>query len=163
MIFSEYIESLASSHKDIMHSKKKCHFTDLNEDAQSGYAHMNMHYPCVVLEETDCSFSGEIELDHHILLFLDHVKDTGNAKEIRDVFKNMKKVALDFLKKMNRDKRQGVAPVQRFSIDETEMGRVFLKDAGLYGYAVSLNHMVPFVDIDCNDAFIDGSQTFTTG
>lgn len=156
MNFSEYIESLCAKHKDIKHSDTECHYTDISEGAQNGYAHMHMHFPCVVLEEESVTFSNgqtDLEHDHHIVLFLDHVRDTGDADEIRTVFNHMKTVAVDFLRRMNRDKKKTIKPLARFTINEVEMERVSLQAAALYGYAMSVNIETQFIDLDCNQAF----------
>lgn len=156
MNFSEYIDNLCRQHKTIKHSDEECHYTDISEDAQNGYAHMHMHYPCIVLEEESVTFTAgqkDLEHDHYILLFLDHVRDTGDADEIRSVFNDMKTVATDFLRRFARDKRKIVKPMAQFSINDVEMERVSLRAAALYGYAMTVNIDTTFVDLDCNQAF----------
>lgn len=156
MNFSEYIAKLCELHKAIKHSSNEVHYTDVSEGAQNGYAHMHMHYPCVVLEEESVTFStGQTPLEHdrYIILFVDHVRDTGDADEIRNVFNTMKTVGIDFLRRFSRDKKKLVKPLERFSINEVEMTRVSLKAAALYGYAMSVNIESKFIDLDCNQAF----------
>ena len=156
MTFSEYVEKLASEHRDIRHRPDKCHYSDLSEDAQNSYSHLRMHYPCVVLDEGGALFSGSdsqpYQTDFYRLLFVDHVKDTGNASEVRGVFEHMKEVATDFLKRMARD-RKTVRLMNRFTIVDVDMERVFLQDAALYGYAVYLKNTSFFSELDCNQAF----------
>lgn len=156
MTFSDYIANLASGHKAIKHSEQECHYSDLSEDAQNAFAHRKMHYPCVVLDEGGAVFSGSdsetLQTDFYQLLFVDHVRDTGNATEIRDAFTRMKTVAKDFLKRMVRDRRR-VPLMKRFSIVDVEMEKVYLESPALYGYVVALKNPSLFVDLDCNQAF----------
>ncbi len=156
MTFSEYIEDLASKHKAIRHSESECHYSDLTEDVQNAISHRRMHYPCVALDEGDAVFDGSdsqpYQTDFYVLLFVDHVRETGNATEVRDAFRRMKKVGKDFLKRMCRD-RKTVKLMSRFSIVNVEMERVSLKDAALYGFAVFLRNTSLFVDLDCDNAF----------
>lgn len=156
MTFSDYIANLASEHQAIKHSEQECHYSDLSEDAQNAFSHRKMHYPCVVLDEGGAVFSGSdsqpYQTDFYQLLFVDHVRDTGNATEIRDAFTRMKTVAKDFLKRMVRDRRR-VPLMNRFSIVDVEMERAYLESPALYGYAVALKNLSLFVDLDCNQAF----------
>ena len=165
--FAEYIQQLAEEHKKIKHSDKECHFSDLNDDAQNGYAHMRMHFPCVVLEESETTFSdtGELFLKRtsNIILVLNHVRDAGDAEEVRKVFKDTEEIAIDFVKRMHREKKT-VARMTRFDINSVEMVRVYLQDAGLYGYAVTLVDNMSISDIDCYDAFVKNEpETVTAG
>jgi hypothetical protein len=156
MTFSDYIEQLASQHKSIKHSAQECHYSDLHEDAQNAFSHMRMHYPCVVLDEAGTVFSGSdsqpYDTDIYNILFLDHVRDTGDATEIRGTFERMKEVAKDFLRRMIRD-RKTVKLMNRFSVVDVEMERVFLEAAALYGYVVTLKNTALFLELDCNKAF----------
>ena len=156
MTFSEYLEQLASQHKAIKHSDAECHYSDLSEDAQNAYSHRRMHYPCVVLDEAGTVFSGSdsqpYDTDIYNILFVDHVKDTGDANELRATFARMKEVAKDFLRRMIRD-RKTVKLLNRFSVVDVEMERVYLQDAALYGYVGSLRNTSLFLELDCNKAF----------
>ncbi len=156
MTFSEYIEQLAREHKAIGHKEGECHFSDLSEDAQNAFSHLRMHYPCVVVDEGGSAFGGSDSqpylTDYYMVLLVDHVRDTGDANEVRSVFQNMKGVAKDFLKRMVRDRRT-VRLMNRFSLMDVEMERVYLKDAALYGYAVYLRDVSIFTELDCDNAF----------
>lgn len=156
MTFSEYLEHLASLHKAIKHSDEECHYSDLSEDAQNAYSHRRMHYPCVVLDEAGTVFSVSdsqpYDTDIYNILFVDHVKDTGDANELRATFAKMKEVAKDFLRRMLRD-RKTVKLMNRFSVMDVEMERVYLQDAALYGYVVSMKTSTFFLEQDCNNAF----------
>ena len=154
--FVEYIEQLAMEHKSIGHSRKECHFSDMAEETQNAISHMKMNYPCVVVDVGDVEFSGSssqpYENDMYSLLFLDHVKDTGDPNEIREVFHRMKTIAKDFLKRFDRD-RKSEKVMSRFDITSVKMGRVYLEDAALYGYAVLLTDTSLFVNLDCNNVW----------
>ena len=156
MTFSEYLEQLASLHKAIKHSDEECHYSDLSEDAQNAYSHRKMHYPCVVLDEAGSVFSVSdsqpYDTDIYNILFVDHVKDTGDANELRATFAKMKEVAKDFLRRMLRD-RKTVKLLNRFSVADVEMEKVYLQDAALYGYVVFLRNTSLFLEQDCNKAF----------
>ena len=80
------------------------------------------------------------------------MKDTGDANELRATFARMKEVAKDFLRRMIRDRKK-VKLLNRFSVVDVEMERVYLQDAALYGYVVSLRNTSLFLELDCNKAF----------
>lgn len=156
MTFSDYIEMLASQHKEVRHREGECHYSFMAEDAQQSLSHMRMSFPCVLLDEADVDFTGSdsqtFQRDGYSLLFVDHVRDTGDADEVRRAFHRMRCVALDFLKRMVRD-RNRVRILNRFSLVGVELERVYLESAGLYGYGTFLRHSVLFTDLDCNHAF----------
>lgn len=154
--FSKYIDGLCRRHKAIRHTDDEPHYSDLADDAQNKYAH-TMHYPCVVLDEGDFDFRSRGEqpnmVDTCSLLFLTHVRDTGDADEIREAYALTRRLCVDFLKKFVRDKKAGVRPMTRFDILSAEGMRLYLKDAGLYGYALGFESPEIFVDLDCDNSF----------
>lgn len=161
MILEDYIEELATKHPAIQHEvDDKCHFSCLADDSQTKFAR-SMHYPCVVLDTGDFTITGqtgnELLTMETSIMFLDHVRDTGNSKEIRQAFSSMRKVALDFLKKILRDKnkRELRGIIGRFTAVGSDGHRVYLKDAGLYGYVLFLNTDESFSKEDCEHVFED--------
>ena len=119
-----------------------------------------MHYPCVVVDSGDFSFSGGVGNvlinTEFSVMFLDHVKDTGDNKEITDVFNNMKKVLLDFARKFSRDRRNlKYKFLNRFRLIGSEGHRIYLQDSGLYGYVLFFNSDDSFNDVDCDNVFKD--------
>ncbi len=156
--FEEYIEQLARLHPLIRHEiDGYCHYSCLADDAQTRFA-QRMRYPCVVVDTGDFTFGGGtgnlmVSTDYTIL-FLDHVRDTGNDKELLKVFSETRSILLDFAKKFSTDKRARKYPfLNRFDLIGSEGHRVYLKDAGLYGYALFLNNSESFIDKDCNNVW----------
>lgn len=157
MTFEDYIEDLCRRHPAIRHEAcGYCHFSCLADDSQTKFAR-SMHYPCVVLDTEDFTISGqtgnELITTDSSIMFLQHVRDTGKSQEVRAAFSSMREVALDFLKKMSRDKRNGSRVLARFSPIGTEGHRVYFKDSGLYGYIIFLNNDERFTDLDCDNVF----------
>lgn len=156
--FEEYIEELSRQHPAILHEEGgKCHFSCLADDSQTKFAR-TMHYPCVVVDSGDFSFmgtTGNVMLNSDFsVMFLQHVRDTGNNSEVRKAFGDMKKVLLDFAKKFSRDKRKlKYRFLNRFVLVGSEAHRIFFKDAGLYGYVFFLNTDEGFADVDCDNVF----------
>lgn len=161
MILEDYIEELARQHPAVRHeADDKCHYSCLADDSQTKFAR-SMHYPCVVLDTGDFTIAGqpgsELVDTETSIMFLNHVKDTGNSKEIRVVFSAMKKLAFDFLKKILRDKAKPEFRqlIGRFTAIGSEGHRVYMKDAGLYGYILFLNTDESFTKQDCEHVFDD--------
>lgn len=156
--FEEYIENLARLHPLIQHELGgKCHYSGMADDSQSRMA-AAMYYPCIVLDSGDFSFNGNtgnvLLSDEWTLFFLEHIKDTGNAKEIQTAFKTMKGVLLDFARKFSRDKRTLRHKfLNRITIVGSEAHRICMKDAGLYGWVLFFNADTEFHDLDCEHIF----------
>ena len=158
--FEEYLEELARQHPDIKHEVKgKCHFSYLSDDAQNKHAG-SMYYPCIVADSGNFAFGGQpgnmLLNTEYSVLFLQRIKDTGNNKEIRQAFADMKRVLLDFAAKFNRDKRaMKYTFLNRFSIFGSEGQRIYMQDNALYGYALFFSADSSFTDQDCNNVFND--------
>lgn len=158
--FEEYIEELSRRHPAIRHEQEgKCHFSCLADDSQTRFA-QSMRYPCVVVDSGDFTFAGmpgNILVDtEYSVMFLDHVRDTGNNAEVRSAFSRMKRVLLDFARKFSRDRRaMKYRFLNRFTLLGSEGHRVFLKDAGLYGWVLFFNNDESFSDKDCEQIFND--------
>ena len=90
-------------------------------------------------------------------MFLTHVRDTGNSVEVLVSFAKMKRLSLDFLRKISRDKKKPELRqmLGRFSVIGSEGHRVYFKDSGLYGYVLFLNTDESFNDADCEQVFKD--------
>lgn len=156
--FEEYIEELSRKHPSIRHKENgKCHFSCLEDDSQIKIARM-MCYPCVVVDSGDFLFGGSVGNilinSEFTVMFLDHVRDTGNNTEIISVFNNMKKVLLDFARRFSRDKRTLKHKfLNRFSLIGSEGHRIYMKDSALYGYVLMFNVDESFFDTDCDNTF----------
>ena len=155
--FEEYLEEMSRQHPVIRHEDKgKCHFSSLADNSQTKFA-LKMNYPCVVVDSGDFSFIGNVLINTEFsVMFLDHVKDTGNNKEITAVFNNMKRVLLDFARKFSRDKRAlKYKFLNRFTLIGSEGHRIYLQDSGLYGYVLFFNADDSFNDANCDNVFND--------
>lgn len=158
--FEDYLEELARQHPDILHEHKdKCHFSYLEDDAQTKLAD-KMYYPCVVADSGNFAFNGQpgnILLNtEYSVLFLQHVSDTGNNKEIRKAFADMRRILLDFAAKFSRDKRaMKYTFLNRFSLIGGEGQRIYMQNNALYGYALLFSADTSFTDNNCNNVFKD--------
>ena len=156
MTFSEYLEDLCRRHRLVKHSDDEVHFSDLADDAQNKYAH-SMNYPCVVLDEGDFDIrgaEGQPEMvDVCSVLFLTHVRDSADADEVKGAFALTRRICLDFLKKFVRDRKAGTRPLTRFKAVGSQGTRIYLQDAGLYGYILMFEHPEIFIDKDCDNSF----------
>ena len=158
--FEEYIEELSRNHPFIRHEENdKCHFSCLEDDSQIKMAR-TMCYPCVVVDSGNFSFNGSVGNvllnTEFSVMFLEHVRDTGNNTEITAAFRSMKNILLDFARKFSRDKRAvKYRFLNRFTLIGSEGHRIYLKDSGLYGYILFFNADESFVDIDCDNVFKD--------
>lgn len=156
--FEEYIEELSRKHPSVRHGENdKCHFSCLEDDSQIKFAR-TMYYPCVVVDSADFSFGGSpgnvLLNSEFMVMFLDHVRDTGNNTEIMSVLTNMKKILLDFARRFSRDKRALKHKfLNRFSLIGGEGHRICMKDSALYGYVLLFSADESFIDTDCNNAF----------
>lgn len=157
--FEQYIEQLATLHPAIGHSDEECHFSFTADDSQSRMA-SRMHYPCVVVDTGDFAFGGQpgnvFLSDEVTLFFLQHVRDTGDIQEVRQAFADMRGVLLDFVRRFSRDKRALRHKfLARFTVEGAEGHRVYMQDAGLYGWALLFSSDASFTDLDCNHIFPD--------
>lgn len=156
--FEEYIEELSRKHPSIRHEENdECHFSCMEDDSQMKFAR-SMHYPCVVVDSGDFSFggsTGNVLLNSEFtVMFLDHVRDTGNNTEIMSVLRTMKNTLLDFARRFSRDKRAvKYRFLNRFSLIGSEGHRVCMKDSALYGYVLFFSADESFFDKDCNNVF----------
>lgn len=158
--FDEYLEDLCRQHPAIQHKgDEDCHFASSHDDSASKFASL-MHYPCVIHDSGDFVFHSAggttVVTFENLVLFLDHVSDSGNNKEIQDVLKRTKKILMDFMKKFSRDKKKlAYTFLNRFSAHESEGHRITFKDAGLWGWALFIATDENFIDQDCDKVFID--------
>ena len=154
--FSEYIDELCREHALIKHTDEECHFSDLTSDFENRLKR-KMNFPCVSLDTDGFTIKGEPGSrkinDFFNLYFLDHVKDTGNYTELATVFARTRTIMLDFLRRMVRDYRDIIDPMESFDIVGAEATRVEFKDAGLYGWVVSVLVPTAFNHQRCNDNF----------
>lgn len=157
MTFADYIENLARTHKMVHHSDDDPHYTDLADDAQNLIAH-NMGFPCIVLDDGDFDVvgtEGQPELANSAtIMVLDHVADVADAAEVREAFAATKKITVDMLKRFVRDKRSGMRLLAKFSIVGSGGARIFLKDAAMYGYAITFIRNEGFNDLDCDNSWM---------
>lgn len=145
--FDNYIEGLCRKHTSIRHTDAKKHFVKLATDEilQGGKA--IVFYPVVTLEKLTNSYTGladSFRKNRHVeMMFLDHITDSGNFKQIEAVWTNMEFVAEDFLKKIREDRR--VYPFfKSLKIDNAELDYVENIQAHLWGVLLSFDIDLPF-------------------
>ena len=153
-----YFQNLAREHRKVMHADDECHFSALQDEAQNSYAR-TMHYPCVTVEMGDIYFTGSSDAAKTeqvvTLFFLDHVTDAGDYEQIQDKFDLTCGIMKDFVRRMIRDRRNGVTLMARFDPSELEAHAVYLESAGLYGWALFARDMEPFSWLDCDGVWMD--------
>lgn len=152
--FRDFLELLARSHKSVQHSDNKIHFTSTIDSYDNGLPR-TLHYPCVVLDMGDMHVQGE-NLDRNVvLMFLEHVKDTGSEKQKDEAFDKTGDIAIDFLVKLERtaDSVPSLRFLSRVEVDGADLLRVELKDAALYGWMVQMKHSFSLCKVVCEDRF----------
>ncbi len=138
------MHDLACQHEKILHSENECHFSNNIENAQNSFAR-KMHYPCIVMDFGDFTYTSIGGADGKrrtvTLLFVDHVKDTGNTSEIEKVFDEMEEVCDDFMIKivsLSKSTDKSYRFLRRFNLDGVEAERISLESPALYGWAVTI-------------------------
>lgn len=154
--FNEYIDKLCREHRLIKHSDTECHYSDLTSDFENKLKR-KMHFPCVSLDIegfTIENVSGQkyVRMRYN-LYFLNHVRDVGNYDEIVSVFNQTNVIMVDFMRRMERDRKALVDPLTHFELAETEGTRIEFREAALYGWAISVLVSTPFIDLLCNENF----------
>ena len=157
MTVREYFEQLAMEHTMVKHRPEtEPHFACSLDDAATLMA-SRLNYPAVFLAEGDMVVAGTVGCEllqrQYSLAFATHVKDSGNEAEKGAALQNTGTIMKDFLARMIRDKRQGVAPVRRFSPFGTEAHMVELADAGLFGWILLFTLDTNLSTLNCNEHF----------
>ena len=154
--FSQYIEGLCREHALIKHTDNECHFSDLTSDFENKLKRL-MHFPCVSIDTDGFLFTGtpgnKWMRDKYNIYFLEHIRDAGNYMEVMAAFARTRNLMLDFLRRMERDRKACIQPMSAFELVGTEGTRIEFKDAALYGWAVSVLVLTPFNDVLCNENF----------
>lgn len=147
--FTKYIESLCEQHTSINHTKDKAHFLELGNDQQLQMG-KKLYYPVVTMEKLTNSYSDQpdnIRKKRNIeLMFLDHVPDATNFKNINSIWDNMEWIAEDFLRKINQDKRdKKTYPfLQKLRLSNAELDLVENVSTHLWGVLLSFEIDLPF-------------------
>lgn len=154
----DYFEQLAAEHELVRHRETtEPHFACSMDDAATLMAR-RLYHPAVFLGEGDVQVTGSVgnELLQHdyVLVFAEHVADSGNEEEKAKAFALTETVMRDFLARMIRDKRQGIRPVARFNPIGSEAQRVEHADAGLYGWILLFSLSTPLSSLNCNEHFV---------
>ena len=145
--FDNYIEDLCRKHTSIRHTDKKKHFVKLAKDEILQEGKAVVFYPVVTLEKLTNTYTGladSFRKNRHVeLMFLDHLSDGGNFKQIESVWTNMESVAEDFLKKIREDRR--VYPfLKSLKVDNAELDYVENVQTHLWGVLLSFDIDLPF-------------------
>lgn len=153
---TEYFQGLAAEHAKVGHKENEPHFASSVEDASTLMARI-LYYPAVFLEEGDFSVGGTegnlLYIQDFHLVFVEHVMDSGDVKEVQDAFKKTGVICRDFLARMIRDRKQLKAPMKRFDANGAEAHKVELEEAGLYGWFLQFRLPLPFNPVNCNEHF----------
>lgn len=158
--FAEYVEELCRKHPAIRHKgDEECHFASSTDDSASKFASL-MHYPCVIHDSGDFIFHSAggttVVTFENAIMFLDHVSDSGDNREVQEVLVRTYRILMDFMKKFLRDKKKiQYSFLNRFSAHESEGHRVSFKDAGLWGWALFIATDESLNDLDCDNVFTD--------
>lgn len=164
--FSEYIEDLCRKHTAVRHSECECHFSNLLSDFDNKLKRV-MHYPCVGIDTEGFRIdgsSGNFLLENAInVYFLDHVSDHGSLSLKMEAFYKTRRIMMDFMRQFMRDKKAGIAPMDRFTPIGNEGTRIEFTDNALYGWVLAINVPEVIYDLDCSYDPWDGvfDETFT--
>lgn len=155
--FKKLMRFLAERHPKVRHSPDEVHFACSLDSADNAYAHQ-MHYPCVALDLGDMRLDDETTVDRSIvLIFLQHVSDTGSEQERDAAFDLTGDIAIDFLAQLAKLSDSETCPnlsfLRRLSLAGTEMARVELEEAGLYGWLVSMSSTFSLSSVLCHTDF----------
>lgn len=141
-----YISHLCTSHTAIHHSDAEPHFACSADSAQTAMA-TRLRYPAVFLDAGDFIIGGET--GHKLLrralsmTFVTHVADSGHATEVQAAFERTESLLMDFVARMEADRRTGVAAVRGVQFVGAEGHRVELEGAGLYGWMLFFSEELP--------------------
>ena len=154
MTIEEYFEALASEHKLVQHSDAEPHFASSMDEAATLEAR-RLHYPAIFCDGGDFQVSGTPDNyligDDYRLAVVTHVQDSGNEHEKSDALKTTRRILIDIIGRMVRDKRKGVPPIVRFDAAGIQAIRVENVDAGLYGWLLLMNLTERLSTLNCND------------
>ena len=118
--FSQYIEGLCREHALIKHTDNECHFSDLTSDFENKLKRL-MHFPCVSIDTDGFLFTGtpgnKWMRDKYNIYFLEHIRDAGNYMEVMAAFARTRNLMLDFLRRMERDRKACIQPMSLPSTD----------------------------------------------
>lgn len=155
--FKTLIQFLAQQHPKVQHSESERHFACTLDSADNAYAH-SMHYPCVALDLGDMRLVDDSTVERNIvLMFLQHVNDTGSEQQRESAFDLTGDIAVDFLAQLNNLSDASVCRalsfLRRIDLTGTELVRIELEEAGLYGWLVSLSSNFSLNSVLCRTDF----------
>lgn len=153
--FRDLVEFLATQHVDVRHSDTSTHFACTLDDADNKYA-CDMHYPCVALDLGDMEITTAPDVSRNIIImFLDHVSDTGSEREKQAAFDRTADIAVEFLAQLCHiaDHHPELRFLSRIDINGTDLVRVELEDAGLYGWMARFSHTFSLSPALCQPRF----------
>jgi len=152
--FTAYIETLCTSHVEIKHVKDdedSRHFIELNTDQQM-HSLKNICYPLVCMEKLTISYTGPEDSTNKNryceLMFLESVSDTTDFDTIQKMTNKMERIAEDFIKKFKVDRKNRAAYpfLKRLVISNIELNPIENKSISLYGWLLSFNFELPFIE-----------------
>ena len=126
-----YFESLAASHKKILHSPQEKHFFRMElDEVLSGINSTTVKYPLFILEGygfdfTDNHSDNLLKNRSGAFILLDHVSDISDFGKISGAWDEMEQIATDILVKIYNDKRSRAVPViQHFDFSSVRAGLI---------------------------------------
>lgn len=153
-MIKEYFERIAMEHSMLRHSDAEPHFASSMDDAATLMAR-RLFYPAMFLDGGNFEVSGSdnsyLLNEDYTLAIVDHVKDSGNVKEVEQAFAQTRVILRDIVARMIRDKRKALKPMVRFNASGIQGVRVELVEAGLYGWLLFLNIPEPLPTLNCNE------------
>ena len=114
-----YFESLAASHKKILHTAEKKHFFRMElDEVLSGINRRDVNYPLFIMEGygfnfTDNNSDNLLKNRSGAFMLIQHVPDITNFSKISEAWDEMEEIATDILVKIYADKRSREVDVVR--------------------------------------------------
>lgn len=144
--FVAYCQQLAAEHTLIRHTGDEKHFFRYElEEVLTGL--QNMRYPAFILEGyrfafKDAKSDNPIKIRSGAFILLEHVSDPGDFNRVHEVWDQLEEIGDDILARIKSDKRNPLAPIYGFDIENVT--------ATLIQNELDNNYGIRFLfDIDC--------------
>ena len=148
-ILEQYIEQLATKHRDIRHSKAEVHFLDATRKKTTALDSVLVQ-PSVIIDRGGGfkynGLPGALFKNRDYRLFIvDHVSDTGDYDQIQDAFDFCERILDEFLNQMGADKlKPEYRFLRSFSMENVDVVYIENNDNALYGVMAMLDLNVPY-------------------
>ena len=132
-----YFESIAITHRQILHRPDKKHFYRFElDEVLTGINGIN--YPALIMEGYRFGFSDN-QSDNvqkkreGAFILLDHVNDAGDYRRIHEVWDNLEVIGDDIIRRIRKDKRTSANPVAGFNIESVKASLIATEMGNHYG------------------------------